>query len=49
MKDNVLILKLLAIGPLFEQTGQREVLYEVNLEVRQVSIEEGLDRQHGAL
>ncbi|KAJ6161363.1 Pyruvate carboxylase [Penicillium chermesinum] len=29
-KGKVLILKLLAIGPLSEQTGQREVFYEVN-------------------
>lgn len=34
----VLILKLLAIGPFSEQTGQREVFYKVNSEVRQVSV-----------
>lgn len=39
-KGKVLILKLLAIGPLSEQTGQREVFYEMNGEVRQVSIED---------
>ncbi|OJJ83902.1 pyruvate carboxylase [Aspergillus glaucus CBS 516.65] len=39
-KGKVLILKLLAIGPLSEQTGQREVFYEVNGEVRQVSVED---------
>ncbi|KAL4778286.1 carbamoyl-phosphate synthase L chain, ATP binding domain-containing protein [Aspergillus varians] len=39
-KGKVLILKLLAIGPLSEQTGQREVFYEVNGEVRQVAVED---------
>lgn len=39
-KGKVLILKLLAIGPLSEQTGQREVFYEMNGEVRQVTIED---------
>ncbi|KZZ96894.1 pyruvate carboxylase [Ascosphaera apis ARSEF 7405] len=39
-KGKVLILKLLAIGPLSEQTGLREVFYEMNGEVRQVSIED---------
>lgn len=39
-KGKVLILKLLAIGPLSEQTGQREVFYEVNGEVRQVSVDD---------
>ncbi|KAA6407434.1 MAG: pyruvate carboxylase [Lasallia pustulata] len=39
-KGKVLILKLLAIGPLSEQTGQREVFYEMNGEVRQVSVED---------
>ncbi|EAU34502.1 pyruvate carboxylase [Aspergillus terreus NIH2624] len=39
-KGKMLILKLLAIGPLSEQTGQREVFYEVNGEVRQVSIDD---------
>ncbi|KAF9241684.1 hypothetical protein DTO013E5_6937 [Penicillium roqueforti] len=39
-QGKVLILKLLAIGPLSEQTGQREVFYEVNGEVRQVSVDD---------
>lgn len=39
-KGKVLILKLLAIGPLSEQTGQREVFYEVNGEVRVVSVDD---------
>ena len=39
-KGKVLILKLLAIGPLSEQTGQREVFYEVNGEVRQVTVDD---------
>ncbi|KAL8707919.1 MAG: hypothetical protein Q9220_007139 [cf. Caloplaca sp. 1 TL-2023] len=39
-KGKVLILKLLAIGPLSEQTGQREVFYEMNGEVRQVAIDD---------
>ena len=39
-QGKVLILKLLAIGPLSENTGQREVFYEVNGEVRQVSIDD---------
>ncbi|KAJ9645127.1 pyruvate carboxylase [Coniosporium tulheliwenetii] len=39
-KGKVLILKLLAIGPLSEQTGQREVFYEMNGEVRQVSVDD---------
>ncbi|KAI5308727.1 pyruvate carboxylase [Ascosphaera atra] len=39
-KGKVLILKLLAIGPLSEQTGLREVFYEMNGEVRQVSVED---------
>lgn len=39
-KGKVLILKLLAIGPLSEQKGQREVFYEVNGEVRQVTIDD---------
>lgn len=37
-KGKVLILKLLAIGPLSEHTGQRDVFYEMNGEVRQVSV-----------
>lgn len=36
----VLILKLLAVGPLSENTGQREVFYELNGEVRQVTIDD---------
>jgi pyruvate carboxylase len=44
-KGKVLILKLLAVGPLSEQTGQREVFYEMNGEVRQVTI----DDQHAAV
>ncbi|KIX06573.1 pyruvate carboxylase [Rhinocladiella mackenziei CBS 650.93] len=39
-KGKVLILKLLAVGPLSETTGQREVFYEVNGEVRQVTIDD---------
>jgi pyruvate carboxylase len=41
-KGKVLILKLLAVGPLSENTGQREVFYEVNGEVRQVSVDDKL-------
>jgi len=44
-KGKVLILKLLAIGPLSQQTGQREVFYEMNGEVRQVTV----DDQHAAV
>lgn len=39
-QGKVLILKLLAIGPLSEQTGQREVFYEVNGEVRVVTVDD---------
>ena len=39
-KGKVLILKLLAVGPLSENTGQREVFYEMNGEVRQVTIDD---------
>jgi pyruvate carboxylase len=39
-KGKVLILKLLAIGPLSDQTGQREVFYEMNGEVRQVTVDD---------
>ena len=39
-KGKVLILKMLAVGPLSEQTGQREVFYEVNGEMRQVTVED---------
>ena len=44
-RGKVLILKLLAVGPLSEQTGQREVFYEMNGEVRQVSV----DDKHAAV
>ncbi|OJD31100.1 pyruvate carboxylase [Diplodia corticola] len=44
-KGKVLILKLLAVGPLSEQTGQREVFYEMNGEVRQVTV----DDKHAAI
>ncbi|KAB5580204.1 carbamoyl-phosphate synthase L chain, ATP binding domain-containing protein [Coniochaeta sp. 2T2.1] len=39
-RGKVLILKLLAVGPLSENTGQREVFYEMNGEVRQVSVDD---------
>lgn len=39
-KGKVLILKLLAIGPLSDTTGQREVFYEMNGEMRQVTIDD---------
>ncbi|KAK9418557.1 putative Pyruvate carboxylase [Seiridium unicorne] len=39
-KGKVLILKMLAIGPLSESTGQREVFYEMNGEVRQVTVDD---------
>ena len=39
-KGKVLILKLLALGPLSEQTGQREVFFEVNGEVRSITVED---------
>jgi len=39
-KGKVLILKLLAIGPLSENTGQREIFYEMNGEVRQVTVDD---------
>ena len=41
----VLILKMLAVGPLSEQTGQREVFFEMNGEVRQVAV----DDKHAAV
>ncbi|KAF2684961.1 pyruvate carboxylase [Lentithecium fluviatile CBS 122367] len=44
-KGKVLILKLLAIGPLSEQTGLREVFYEMNGEARVVTVED----QHAAI
>lgn len=37
-KGKVLILKLLAVGPLSEQTGAREVFFETNGEMRQVTV-----------
>ncbi|KAI9809526.1 MAG: pyruvate carboxylase [Phylliscum demangeonii] len=39
-RGKVLILKLLAVGPLSDQTGQREVFYEMNGEVRQVAVDD---------
>lgn len=39
-KGKVLILKLLAIGPLSESTGQREVFYEMNGEVRAITVDD---------
>ncbi|KAI9739565.1 MAG: pyruvate carboxylase [Cirrosporium novae-zelandiae] len=39
-RGKVLILKLLAVGPLSEQTGQRDVFFEMNGEVRQVAVED---------
>jgi pyruvate carboxylase len=39
-KGKVLILKLLAIGPLSDTTGQRDVFYEMNGEVRQVTVDD---------
>ncbi|KAL5435516.1 hypothetical protein PMIN07_012211 [Paraphaeosphaeria minitans] len=44
-KGKVLILKLLAIGPLSEQTGLREVFYEMNGETRVVTVED----EHAAI
>ena len=44
-KGKVLICRLLAVGPLSEQTGQREVFFELNGEMRQVAIED----QHAAV
>ena len=39
-RGKILILKLLAVGPLSDETGQREVFYEMNGEVRQVTIDD---------
>ena len=39
-KGKALILKLLAVGPLSDTTGQREVFYEMNGEVRQVTVDD---------
>ncbi|KAI5858018.1 carbamoyl-phosphate synthase L chain, ATP binding domain-containing protein [Tricharina praecox] len=44
-KGKILILRLLAVGPLSEQTGQREVFFEMNGEVRQVTV----DDKHAAV
>ncbi|KAF2185003.1 pyruvate carboxylase [Zopfia rhizophila CBS 207.26] len=44
-RGKVLILKLLAVGPLSEQTGLREVFYEMNGEGRTVTVED----QHAAV
>lgn len=41
----VLILKLLAVGPISEQTGQREVFFEMNGEIRQATVVD----QHAAI
>ncbi|SMQ52135.1 unnamed protein product [Zymoseptoria tritici ST99CH_3D7] len=39
-KGKIIILKLLAVGPLSEQTGQREVFFETNGEMRQVTVQD---------
>jgi pyruvate carboxylase len=39
-QGKVLILKMLAVGPLSDETGQREVFYELNGEVRVVSVDD---------
>lgn len=44
-KGKVLILKLLAVGPLSSQTGQREVFFEMNGEIRQATVVD----QHAAI
>jgi len=44
-KGKILILRLLAVGPLSEQTGQKEVFFEMNGEVRQVTV----DDKHAAV
>lgn len=41
-QGKTLILRLLAVGPLSEQTGQREVFFEMNGEVRQVTVDDHL-------
>ncbi|OBT61591.1 pyruvate carboxylase [Pseudogymnoascus sp. 23342-1-I1] len=41
-KGKVLILKLLAIGPLSDITGQRDVFYEMNGEVRSITVDDKL-------
>ena len=35
-----MIVKLLAVGPVSEKTGQREVFFEMNGEVRSITIED---------
>ncbi|KAH7027536.1 pyruvate carboxylase [Microdochium trichocladiopsis] len=39
-KGKTLILKLLAVGPLSESTGQRDVFFEMNGEMRQVTVDD---------
>ncbi|KAI5810219.1 carbamoyl-phosphate synthase L chain, ATP binding domain-containing protein [Peziza echinospora] len=39
-KGKLLILRLLAVGPLSEQTGSKEVFFEMNGEVRQVNVDD---------
>ncbi|ODV91639.1 hypothetical protein CANCADRAFT_30005 [Tortispora caseinolytica NRRL Y-17796] len=39
-KGKVLIMKLLAVGPLSPNTGQREVFFEMNGEIRQVTVDD---------
>lgn len=41
-KGKILILKLLAIGPLSDATGQREVFYEMNGEVRAITVDDNM-------
>lgn len=44
-KGKIIILKLLAVGPLSEQTGNREVFFETNGEMRAVTVQD----QHAAI
>jgi pyruvate carboxylase len=39
-KGKVLIVKLLAVGPVSEKTGQREVFFEMNGEVRSIPVDD---------
>jgi pyruvate carboxylase len=39
-KGKVLIVKLLAVGPVSEKTGQREVFFEMNGEVRSITVDD---------
>jgi len=39
-QGKVLIVKLLAVGPVSEKTGQREVFFEMNGEVRSIPVED---------